>query len=195
MRYVLVALIALGLGFFVGRSSVANPLENSPEAVFARDMRAHHAQAVDMALRIRDVTNDKMLRLMATDMVLTQQNELGQMQAWLNAWDLSIAGREPVMNGRGEEMGMATGREVSSLSLLPVRQAEVLFLQLMIRHHQGGVFMAETVLKTTARAVVKSLAGGIIRNQQVEIDAMRSFLKKRNGTELPALKPMKMNHN
>jgi uncharacterized protein (DUF305 family) len=195
MRYVFVVLVALGLGFFLGRSSIAPPLENSPEVIFARDMRSHHMQAVDMATRVRDVTKDELLRLMATDMLLTQQNELGQMQAWLNAWGLPLTGRDPPMNGAGEKMGLASRAEVSSLSVLAVRQAEIKFLQLMIRHHQGGVMMAENLLKEPAREIAKILASGIVRNQKVEIDAMRSFLKKRNATELPALAPIKMNHN
>lgn len=195
MRWILAVLVALGLGFYLGRSSISPPLENSPEAVFARDMRAHHMQAVDMATRIRDRTEDPMLRLLATDMLLTQQNELGQMQAWLNTWGLPLTGRNPVMNGKGEQMGMATAGEVSSLSVLPVRQAEIKFLQWMIRHHQGGVMMAENILKNSSRELVTSLASGIVKGQQIEIDAMRSFLKKRDAVELPALKPMGMEMN
>jgi uncharacterized protein (DUF305 family) len=194
MRYVFAVLVALGLGFFLGRSSISPPLENSPEVIFARDMRAHHIQAVDMATRIRDVTKDEALRIIATDMLLTQQNELGQMQAWLNIWGLPITGREPVMNGRGEAMGLAAQADVSSLSLLPVGQAEIKFLQLMIRHHQGGVAMAENLMKSEAREVTKNLAIGIVRSQKIEIETLRFFLKKRGAVELPALIPMQMNH-
>jgi uncharacterized protein (DUF305 family) len=116
------------------------------------------------------------------------------MQAWLNAWDLPLTGRDPPMNGRGEEMGLASRADVSILSVLPVRQAEIKFLQLMIRHHQGGVMMAEDLLKSGSREIAKALANGIVRGQKIEIDAMRSFLKKRNAAELPALPPIKMNH-
>jgi uncharacterized protein (DUF305 family) len=195
MRYVLAVLVALGLGFFLGRSSIAPPLENSPEVIFARDMRAHHMQAVDMATRVRDVSKDELLRLLATDMLLTQQNELGQMQAWLNAWGLPLTGREPPMNGEGEKMGLAAQSDVSSLSLLPVKASEIKFLQLMIRHHQGGVMMAESLLQSGSKEIAKTLAFGIVRNQKIEIETMRSFLKKRGATELPALVPLKMNHN
>lgn len=194
MRIVLAVLIALGLGFYIGRSSIAPPLENSPEAIFARDMRAHHSQAVDMATRLRDNSQDPALRLVATDMLLTQQNELGQMQAWLNVWGLPLTGREPVMNGQGESMGMATRAEVSSLSQLPSAKAEVKFLQLMLRHHLGGVSMAQDILKTSSREVVKALAASIVRGQELEIKLLRIFLQKRNAPELPAPSPMKMNH-
>ncbi len=195
MRWIFLTLFALALGIFLGRSSITSPLENSPEVVFARDMRAHHMQAVDMAVRIRDrITNDEEFTLLVTDMFLTQQNEVGQMQAWLNTWNLPLTGREPTMNGKGEQMGMAARADVSKLSTLPAKEAEKLFLQLMIRHHQGGAIMAKTILETNPREIVQVLANGIIRNQQIEIDAMRSYLKKRGGTELPAPTAMPMNH-
>ncbi len=194
MRIVLAVLLALGLGFYLGRSSVAQPLENSPEAVFARDMRAHHMQAVDMATRVRENSLDPELRIVAIDMLLTQQNELGQMQAWLNLWGLPLTGREPAMNAQGESMGMAAQAQVSSLSLLPPKQAEVKFLQLMLRHHQGGVMMAQDILKTTSREVVKALATSIVAGQEREIKLLRRLLQKRNAQELPAPSPMKMNH-
>lgn len=194
MRTVLVVIAALALGFFLGRSSLTAPLENSPEATFARDMRAHHIQAVDMATRIRDRTSNSELKLLATDMLLTQQNELGQMQAWLNTWGLPLTGREPVMNGNTQNMGMTSRSQVSSLSTLPIAQAEIKFLQLMIRHHQGGVYMAQDILKTSQQPLVATLANGIIRNQKIEIDAMNSFLQKRNAQALPPLEPTKMQH-
>jgi uncharacterized protein (DUF305 family) len=195
MRWILAVMIALGLGWFIGRSSVASPLESSPEVIFARDMRAHHTQAVDMAVRIRERTTDQDLRFFATDIVLTQQNEIGQMQAWLTLWGLPLTGANPVMNGQGESMGMAKTSQVSSLSNAPIKDAEVLFLQLMIRHHQGGVMMAEQVLAQRPRVEVVQLASSIIRGQQYEISLMRNLLKRRGAEALPDLEPMKMPHN
>jgi uncharacterized protein (DUF305 family) len=196
MKLVVAVVLALGLGFFLGRSSISPPLENSPEATFARDMRSHHMQAVDMATRIRDRTPDQKLRILATDMLLTQQNELGQMQAWLDAWGLPLTGRDPPMGGNQEQMGMTSRSEVSSLSTLALRDAEIKFLQLMIRHHQGGVMMAQNVLAQNPRELVKRLAGGIVRGQKIEIDAMSDYLQKRGAQPLAPLPPMnmKMNH-
>jgi uncharacterized protein (DUF305 family) len=192
MRWIITVIIALGLGWFIGRSSQSNPLESSPEVIFARDMRAHHTQAVDMAVRIRERTTDPDLRFFATDIVLTQQNEIGQMQAWLNLWDVPLTGANPVMNGDGERMGMAKTSQVSSLSNAPINAAEVLFLQLMIRHHQGGVMMAEQVLTQSPRVEVAQLANSIIRGQKYEISLMRNLLKRRDADALPDLEPMKM---
>jgi uncharacterized protein (DUF305 family) len=195
MKLVLAVVVALGLGFFLGRSSIAPPLENSPEVVFARNMRAHHMQAVDMATRIRDRTPDQKLRILATDMLLTQQNELGQMQAWLDAWGLPLTGRDPPMDGNVEQMGMTTRAEVSSLSTIAIKEAEIKFLQLMIRHHQGGVMMAQNVLEQNPRELVKRLANGVVRGQKIDIDAMTDYLARRGAKPLAPLAPMKMDMN
>lgn len=72
------------------------PGEDSPEAGFARDMAIHHAQAVRIAETVHDRTEDLALRVLATDVVLTQQAEIGQMRGWLEAWGLSSGGTEPL---------------------------------------------------------------------------------------------------
>jgi predicted cobalt transporter CbtA len=56
------------------------PIEDSPEVTFARDMAVHHAQAMEMALVLRDRSTDAELRQFALDIMLTQQAQIGQMQ-------------------------------------------------------------------------------------------------------------------
>lgn len=160
------------------------------DVTFARDMSAHHAQAVDMALILRDRVEDEQLRLFLLDMALTQQTQIGQMQGWLAAWNVPLAGPEPIMGGQGEAMGMAAQEQVNSLRHLPVAEAEVLFLQLMIRHHQGGVLMAEDILERNPRPQVARLAESIIAGQQSEIEYMTSLLQERGAEPLPPLAPM-----
>ena len=59
------------------------PGNDSAEAGFARDMIVHHAQAVQMAEIVRDKTNSDDMRLLAADISLTQQGQIGIMQGWL----------------------------------------------------------------------------------------------------------------
>jgi uncharacterized protein (DUF305 family) len=65
------------------------PTDTSPEAGFARDMSVHHAQAVAMAEAIRDRTTDPDLKLLATNIALGQQAQIGRMSGWLDEWGLS----------------------------------------------------------------------------------------------------------
>lgn len=157
---------------------------------------AHHSQAVEMTVLIRDRSTDPELRQMTLDMLLTQQNQVGQMFAWLELWGVPQEGLEPPMQGMGEMMGMAAQQDVNSLDTLPIEEAEIKFLQLMIRHHEGGVFMAQDVLEKTNNAVVKRLAESIVASQSGEVTYMESLLEKRGGERLEPLQPMTHeNHN
>lgn len=186
----LAALLPLALGYWLTRP----PGPDSAEVTFIRDMSAHHEQAVEMALIIRDRTADEVLRTFATDVAFTQQSQLGRMAGWLELWGLPYASAEPAMGGMGQMMGMAAQSEVNALRELPLAEAEVRFLQLMTSHHEGGVMMAEQVLAARPRPEVARLAEGIVRGQQGEIELMRELLALR-GAEPPApLQPIDHGH-
>lgn len=187
-----------------GSDRMATPGDTSVEAGFARDMSTHHAQAVAMAEAIRDRTDDPDLRLLATDIALGQQSQIGRMTGWLDEWGLSVSSSNEVMAwmdaGMDEEMpgmdmsaghldpvtglmpGMATRPQVSALSTLPVAEAEISFLQLMIAHHTAGSDMAEIVLTLTDHPSVVRLANSMITSQRNEISVMQEMLAKRGVT-------------
>lgn len=190
---VLVALsLALGALWWLSQP----PGEGDPAVRFARDMSYHHQQAVEMALLLRDRTDDANLRQILIDMTLTQQAQIGQMTGWLEAWSLPISGPESPMTGpmvqdghtmamTPEMMGIQPQAEVNKIGTLPVPEAEVLFLQLMIKHHRGAIVMAESVLEQTQRAPVVRLAQGVIAAQESEITLMQQLLADRGAAELP----------
>ena len=121
------AVLAAGAALAMLVASVP-PGNDSAEAGFARDMIVHHAQAVQMAEIVRDKTNSDDMRLLAADISLTQQGQIGIMQGWLEVWGLPITGEEPAMAWMGQPMdglmpGMATPDEITRLSQLPpIRQ-------------------------------------------------------------------------
>jgi uncharacterized protein (DUF305 family) len=162
------------------------PGNDSAEAGFARDMIVHHAQAVQMAEIIRDKTNSDDMRLLAADISLTQQAQVGIMQGWLEVWGLPITGEEPAMAWMGQPMdgfmpGMATPDEITRLSQLPPDRADVLFLRLMIAHHAAAIPMAQAILKRTDEPEVRELARSIIGSQTAEIANMKDMVEKKVG--------------
>lgn len=161
------------------------PGEGSAEVTFARDMSAHHAQAVEMALILQARTEDVDLRLFAQDLLLTQQAQIGQMQGWLQSWQRPLTGNGPPMAGNGADMGMASRAEVQALHDLPTAEAETRFLQLMVRHHLGGLHMAEAVLAADPRPEVARLAQAMIDGQQGEVVYMEELLAQRGAAVLP----------
>ena len=168
-------------------AGIGAPTDSSPEAGFARDMMVHHAQAVEMAEIVRDKTDSEEIRTLAADIALTQQAQIGQMQGWLQVWDLPPTGTEPAMSWMGEPHegrmpGMASPEEINDLQQASPEEAEALFLQLMVPHHEAAVPMARAVLEETDRKEVERLAGSIVASQQAEIELMRGLLQRRGVT-------------
>ncbi len=180
---VLVAVLLAGAALAL-LLSIRPPGDDSAEAGFARDMVVHHAQAVEMAEILRDRTESEEMRTLAADIALTQQGQIGQMQGWLNVWDLPSTGVEPTMSWmghptRGRMPGMASPEEIEELSELPPEEMDIRFLRLMIPHHQAALSMTEAALESTDRPEVERLAGAIAASQEAEIEAMQNLLRDR----------------
>ncbi|RAY17327.1 DUF305 domain-containing protein [Actinomadura craniellae] len=195
-RWAVAALLALVLvaagAFTVPRLFNGDrPAPDGPEAGFARDMSAHHAQAVRMAFAVRDRSDDEKIRTLAYDIITTQQSQIGMMSAWLDGWrapHADPAGPMRWMGGHGGHgapggtmPGMATREQLDELEHAQGRAAETLFLDLMITHHRGGVSMARAVLSRTGRPEVLRLARSMVEGQQSEIDLMTRMRAERNA--------------
>ena len=202
---VLTAILLVAASLVIGRLSAPgddSPLDHSVEAGFARDMQVHHQQAVDMAMTVRDLTDDPALRLLAYDIATSQAQQSGQMFGWLVQWGLPQAASEPSMTwmtrptldgGGGHDMGgesmtpggtmpgLATAEQLASLKAATGVEAERIFLTLMIAHHKGGVEMAEAVLARSDTRVVVDLATSIVQAQTSEIGLMQDMLSERGG--------------
>lgn len=201
LTLVLLAL-AITVGLWLGMRTVTLPREGSAEVGFARDMAAHHAQAVDMATLLRERSKDPELRTLALDIMLTQQAQIGQMQGWLGVWGQPNGGLAPAMAWAGMPTtglmpGMASAAELNRLRTLTGVAADGLFLQLMIAHHRAGVTMAQAILARTQRPEVRALAQAIVNAQQSEITYMQG-LRQRKGLppvpDMPDMSPAPMTH-
>lgn len=196
---IVAGVLAVALAFVAGRltaPSIPVPSSGSAAAGFLRDMQVHHSQGVEMALLIRDRTDDETLRMIAYDMAVTQSQQGGQMYGLLEAWDLPQYSpadpmewmSQPTVDGSahdhevqpdGRMPGLASEAEMAELRAATGLEAEVLFLELMIVHHRGGVEMAEGVLARTNQPQVLSLARGVVTAQEAEIHAMQELLAAR----------------
>jgi uncharacterized protein (DUF305 family) len=206
------ALLAVS-GLLAAFGCTRTPGDASAEAGFARDMATHHAQAVEMAFIIRDRTTDEALRTLAADIIVSQSAQRGMFMAWLQLWGLPQASSEPRMawmtsdgatneaatvphqhgrdapGGLSLMAGMATEGELDALRTTTGRGAEVLFLQLMIRHHEGGVHMARALLARSTHDDVVPIARSIESSQSGEIQTMAAMLAERGAQPLPKLAP------
>jgi uncharacterized protein (DUF305 family) len=168
------------------------PEDGSAEAGFARDMSAHHAQAVEMALIAWQRASQPETRTTAYATVTAQQAQIGIMQAWLSQWHLSparsaapmawIPGGARMLGADGRMPGMASTTDVAQLQAAQGSRVDVLFCQLMIRHHLGGVHMIDAVLARSHRPEVLDLAENMKASQQAEITTMQRMLTDLGAT-------------
>lgn len=196
---VLIAALAFAIGRFStfgASASAAAPGTSSPEAGFSRDMQVHHAQAIEMAMEIYRKTEDPELRVLAYDIATGQAGQRGEMYDWLVQWGLPQSGGQtmawmsaseaghdhagtadqPLTDDEVREaMGMASAAEMSELTSASGQEADCLFLELMIRHHQGAIPMAEALLELGTDPRALEVAQAIKNGQTSEIDAMASI--------------------
>ncbi len=176
-------------------SGMQAPAADSADAGFARDMAVHHQQAVEMSYILRDRTDDEEVRRLAYDIAQTQANQRGMMLGWLDLWELPKVSSDAPMawmdmagmaDGKDGALmpGMATNTDMTKLGTLDGKQAEVFYLQLMTKHHQGGVHMAQGCVDRCEVGVEKRLAQGMVDAQESEISLMAGMLKERGAKAL-----------
>jgi uncharacterized protein (DUF305 family) len=197
-----VTLLAVGAAFGVllTRSRVGSPpVANAVDVGFAQDMRVHHEQAVLMAGIARDRTTDPSVNTLAFDIEGGQKGQIGMMTAWLISWgqpEQSADGRHMAWmtdsahghgddaSGRATMPGMATEAELEKLKSLSGKELDVYFLQLMLRHHQGGLGMAQYAEKFAAIDYLRNVATKIIQAQGHESSVITDMLTERGALPL-----------
>lgn len=199
-----IAALAFAVGRFstFGSASVA-PAPNAADIGFARDMQVHHTQAIEMAMEIYRKTDDEDLRRISYDIATSQAGQRGEMFDWLVQWGLPQTGGALMAwmtdaasghaghAGAGDgdaatatpatdaelrtAMGMATDAEIADLKSATGVEADCLFLDLMIRHHEGAIPMAEAAADLGSMPRVITVAEAMAQGQQAEIDAMTAI--------------------
>ena len=202
-------LLAIGATLGVALAPQRQAAPDAPNAVdigFAQDMIVHHAQGVRMAHYADENSTDPEIKNIAYDIAYTQTAQIGQMQGWLALWGQSEINRGQVMGwmsaGSGGHAGMtmasgavsaagvlmpgmATQAEEDKLKSLRGKESDIYFLQLMIRHHEGGAGMMQYATQYAGNKVVQNFAGKMLYTQTDEIGVMTQMLQQRGAQPLP----------
>ncbi len=201
-------LAAAAAGFGLWRTG-RPPAETSAEVGFARSMFVHHDQAVAMAFLVRDASEDPRIDVFAEDMIKNQAEQQGMMLAWLDRHGVPATSSVPLMGwmqgsaGHGTShgtrhgtshgtdsgtgtaetdraaMGMASDEELTRLATSRGVAAELLFLELMTRHHRGALTMAEAFQARSDDRQLRSLADAIVTGQRRELQIMQDLAAER----------------
>ncbi|MEV4135025.1 DUF305 domain-containing protein [Dactylosporangium sp. NPDC049742] len=189
-----VLLLSVGVAVGVLVPILRAPSDESVDAGYARDMSLHHGQAVEMSMIAFRRADSAVVRTVGYDMAATQQWQIGAMQTWLVQWDLLPTGTRPPMAWMpggsrallpdGRMPGMASPEDLTSLKQATGKDFDILWCQLMLRHHLGGIHMSEIAAVQAAEGHVRETAGKILRSQQSDIELLRDILTKLGGKPL-----------
>lgn len=180
------------------------PKDPQPSAVdigFAQDMAVHHDQAVLMAGIARERASAPVRGIAAT-IEDGQAAEAGTLRGWLTLWrQPSLPTGEPMawmtsshahmagskMSGAGPTgrtvmPGMATMAEITHLQTLTGAAFDTEFARLMIRHHEGGIRMAQQAVHRAALSTTRDFATLVIVGQTQEIAEMRAVVPDGAGS-------------
>lgn len=207
LAVVAVLAVGLALGSLVrlplDDAGVSVPAADSVDVGFAQDMTVHHEQAVQMANQAMSRSADPLIQSLAFDIFTSQERQIGQMQGWLGLWGralLPVGGYMGWMAGTSHHgtgaadaatgtvsvmPGMASSEELDQLRTTTGPELDVLFLQLMLRHHQGGAEMLSFAADNAVDPVVRQFAASVAGTQLSEQKYLTDLLTERGGTPLP----------
>lgn len=193
------------------RAPTTKPMLSHVDIGFAQDMSVHHQQAVTLTDML-DPAVDPDVRALADQIRTKQIYEIGQMAGWLQAADAPPVAAHPMAwmtnsDGEGDSAfhhgehaqamsipgmksdamlmpGMASQADLVRLQALKGTDNEILFLQLMFRHHQGGIDMAMYAFNHTTTQFVRQAALAMARDQGEECALMTSNMSRLNASPL-----------
>ena len=153
---------------------------NDHDVQFAQEMIAHHQQALDMAKMVPGKSTNPKVTDLAKRIEGAQDPEIKTMTAWLSTWGASpTASSMPGMDhgSMGSGNGMMTAEEMTKLGQTTGAAFDKMWMEMMIKHHEGAITMAKTHIEKGSNADSKKLAQEIITAQQAEITEMQGLLK------------------
>ena len=170
------ALIAGMVGWMIGDAGARRDA-GTVDIGFLQDMREHHEQAVGMSFLFLSLDDTEPgLQTVARSIVFGQGIEIGRMiqllrefgAAEVNEGDTSMAwmGHSVPL---GEMPGMASDDEFDELGTMSGAGADRMFVELMVRHHEGGIEMADYAAANASVDEVRRMASAIAHSQRDEI--------------------------
>ena len=186
------AAVVTGVQPIAGGRVAAPPLQvtrevNPADVNFMAGMIPHHAQAVLIAGWAASHGASSELQALCERIVVAQRDEIELMRNWLRDRGQPVPPPDAkrhrmVMHGTEHEMlmpGMLTDEELARLDSARGVHFDELFLEYMIKHHEGALRMVEELFSSHGAAqdeTVFRLASDIYADQTTEIERMQKML-------------------
>ncbi|HEX6074814.1 MAG TPA: DUF305 domain-containing protein [Micromonosporaceae bacterium] len=149
---------------------------NAADIAFATGMIPHHQQALEMAGLAADRAADPTVKDLAARIEKAQDPEIEQMSGWLRDWGQPVPTPGGGHAAHSGMPGMMSDAEMGSLTSASGTDFDRMFLEMMIRHHEGAIEMAKEEQDKGSNAEAKQLAESIATSQAAEVKEMRDLL-------------------
>ena len=158
---------------------------NDVDRDFVAMMVPHHQGAIDMAEAELSYGHNELLRRLAQEIIVTQQQEIAVMRRALVsvAASPSTGPEEASFLARNNA---AMARMMAGMQIKPSHNVDRDFVAMMVPHHQGAIDMAEAELSYGHNEPLRGLAQEIIVTQQQEIAVMRRALGEPRPPSVPS---------
>jgi uncharacterized protein (DUF305 family) len=183
--FLVLLLVASRLDAVQVRADTGQSRSTEADVRFMQRMIAHHTQALKMASLVPTHTSRQDMRLLARRIDVSQRDEIDAMRRWLGKRgkqvpDSSTAHSHHAAVGDTPMPGMLSESDLAQLEKTTGAEFDRLFLQLMIRHHEGALTMVAELFATRGAAQEPELFGfasEIDSDQRAEISRMRALLE------------------
>jgi uncharacterized protein (DUF305 family) len=158
-------------------------VQHTPADVrFMQGMIGHHAQALEMAALLPSRTSREEMKLLAKRIEVSQADEIKMMQEWLKSRGQE-APSEHAHHAHGATLmpGMLTPEEMARLSAASGVEFDRLFLEFMMKHHEGALTMVQELFSTPGAGQepdIFAFASDVDADQRMEIERMGAMLKE-----------------
>jgi len=170
-----------------GSPTIAPDAWSTADVEFAGMMIPHHAQALEMSKLAPERAQNPKVKAMAARIEAEQGPEIEIFQAWLRDRGQEVppadwTAHQHDHSGSGSGMdpatmpGMASAEQLSALRSAKGAAFDTMFLQLMIRHHQGALTMIDSWGDTPGEIRMNEMASEVGVTQQGEINRMNDLL-------------------
>ncbi|MEW1757461.1 DUF305 domain-containing protein [Streptomyces cyaneofuscatus] len=159
-------------------ASAAPGQQNAADVAFAKGMIPHHRQAVEMADLAPSRAGSAEVKNLAEQIKKAQDPEIKTLSGWLTSWGEEVPAEGAMDHSEHGMSGMMTAEEMDKLKNSSGKAFDTAFLEMMIKHHEGAVSMAETEKTDGSYEPAKKMADAIITSQTAEITQMNKLLGK-----------------
>jgi uncharacterized protein (DUF305 family) len=143
-------------------------------------MIGHHSQALDMTALVPAHTTNDGIRKLAQRIEISQADEIKMMQEWLTRRGQKVPDQHAHHAAGAPLMpGMLTTEEMARLAQAKGPEFDRLFLEFMIRHHEGALTMVKELFTQPGagqESEMFAFASDVDADQRMEIDRMRAAL-------------------